>query len=1064
MRNIQKNIFYDHTLDPEYTKTTISTTPCSDGGPCAKYSACSFHRILMPSVTYNSTGYSGCSGRCFSNIYSFVDSPSFLIRFDPQLINEYYINFPERYELFFDYTIVTKYNPNINNTFPHANTYHLVPDYRFPQRFIVDDILLFFSRKSWVVLRSVTNKYYYIWVTDPDNGLYILEEVLYEDISKELVIKDELVVRDENSDRIYSFYIDDSNDEEEITLSKRDVTDNYKQYKVIDKEIIPNYSMKSDVNYLTTYIFKYSSIKDEIQFELLTDVNDIRSYHNDSRNIIDINNLVTQRTKFDSFYQKFINYLTINFSNNSSNTRGVYPGFKLYDKIHRFENMEINPDNFNKDLDFETLYAYVIRSDFKIVAKRRLQEGDSIIIYYSDKNINIQIGNRNFYDTKYLNSSDYCDLFIDTLVDGVDYYLVIAPEDFYNRCIDFVNYYRYIAFEYTDTRNFNKEDVDKNPMSKSLLEYRHPIYPSAIKYTDYTMVFKDSFDFILYDGEFDNGFLHGIVGYKTKCSGDTYVYVFFTNDEKGYVSYKSKGYDIGEYLINKVVNDPLLSMNLKTYLLTNAFIRHLTRKFNISCGEIEFLCWNRPIDLISVMKNINDNFTQETVEHHETIMDDVDKFYNSAVEVINLTNYFIDEETQQLKDMFGNTDRLNNVYTSITDLHDAEILGLVFVDLETNQQIEPKFCLISINGYQNVDQFIYKGKIQAEYTPGKHGNFVLNRHFVTAYPTSGPYQTIFYVNIKSSVEPDATIMEPGNKIPYRPFELGYSIKKKCKYPQYPIVARYQTKDKEYHIMPLNKVLTPYQEYTAFPRITTCCGGAVWYVDYFYYEVFQDSRSLTRFEGINSASSDDIVFNHKTETSNRIAPQVKFNSGKLVSDFLNLAIYTQPTGNIEYDENQLYEIATDQNTIRLDTYPHRYFVNGQYRDVVYFTTFSIENLYLHQLLVETIDFYKDNVRYMQTRKQAVLDDSFVINIDQVSHKLDDYTDLSYKKEFSIRTTYTHYAHSFIDRILFTIDTHDLLTFNYSYDKYKSDFFDKTIETQKIPLYNWNYINTTIAKHF
>ena len=1065
MKNLDNNILYDHSLIAPFVHTTVRTLPCADSGVCAKYANCSTHHIHMPSVSFR-TGYSSfeCLSVCTENVYSYIGSPSFIVYdSNPKLINNYSENFPEKWEINYNYSVCSHYNPNINNAFPHPSTYHLLPDHKYPVKFLVDDALLFFSRKSFVVLKSNNNNYYYLWVTDYQNGDYLIDPVLKVDISKEINIIDSFIVGDLNSDNVYKFFVNDD-DINNIILDKVDVTNQHKKGVIIDRTIIPDYVMKVDANYLTEYIFKYSSIHDKITFELFTDDTDIRSYHNRSINMGDLESLVTQRMKFDEHYKKHVNHICINFSNNTDGVHSVYPLFKLFDTEQNFDNVEINEDFFNKDLPFETPYAYVIRSDFKIIAKRKLVNCDSIHYRKNDKNVIIEIGNRNFFNTKYINSSNYCDVFVDLLIKDIEYYLVIANEDFYSRNVDFINYYRYIAFDYTDTRHNDFDSVDSNTSSKCLLEFRKPIYPSGVKYIDYNIIFADGMTTIDNTGYKTNHYMTGICGYKTKCANNTYVYVIFSNNDKGYISYKNKGYDFGEYIINKVVDDPILQKTTVTYLLSNAFIRYVTTHFNLSCGEIEFLCWNRPLNVVNIMQDVS-----AVGKYTENKSDPLDYWVNEKVNIysngttlsmVDFTEYF--RKNHQL---FGEPGTISQVSTSINTFHNISGIALEYegVFIKNPPVTEPKFLLTSILGTDIIDKYVYKGKLQAEYTPGKHCNFMLNRNNILHYPHSGLYEPhIYYVNITSSIEPDATIMEVNNVKPYRPFELGYKIKHHCTNDIYPIVARYLTRDNEQHLLPLTTISCAVRS-PAFVSTRDCCHNGLKYSDQFHYELFMDTRGITRYEGIDSSSSTDLIFQSKQEFVNRIAPHKKFESSEIVTDFINLCLYLEEDFSTEFGEGQLYELSKSPKLMRMDTYPHRYCANGQQRNIIYFTTFNIYHTHIHQLLCETIDFYSDNIRYMQGRLQAVISNGEAINIKQMQHQRDSTIGLDYKKEFSIRSTYVNYTHSYIDRILFTIDTHDLLAFNHVYDKLESAFYNINQEVQKIPLYEFNFINTTIAKH-
>jgi len=1034
MKNLTIGFMYDHSMFPHYQESYWGHCVCM-GGLCTNYCGCNFKRIRL--LAPNSL-----QGICISycDTYSYDCSSTTVVPYEVDLPTNYYITFPEKFELNQIKVLTANNNKNINNVVPHPYTYSLMPDYKYPEPYIIEDVLLFFSRRSFVVFLDIaTGEYKYIWVVDGDQYLIELADVTN---LKDVQVYNYFDVKDENTNKIFRFYIE--NDE----LKYKDVTDLYPiNYKLVEKLIIPKYPMKIDSDYLTTYELHYDSRFDKISFVLFKEKTDIRSYHKNSINVEDPYKNVVQYTYFDDFYENYTVRISMFFNNNKS--KGKYPGFKIYDDYQIWRNIQINKDRINQDMPFEDVYCYIIRSDFKIIGRRVINPGDSIEVKkYSDR-IVVTVGNLNFFNQAYINGSDYCDVFEDSIHDkSLDYYIVFANLDFYSRFVDLCYNYRFIYCEYNDTRTFNREDVNKNKLNRATLEWRPGIQLQNIKYIDYTRICTE----LNIDKEIeDNHYMWGVCGYRTKCGGDVWNYVIFIDgDQKPYVSFRTKE-DFSIPTIAQILDDYKFNIGIKTFLFNMPFVMYLATFFETFCGDIEFLMWNRPIDL----RKLYDEYMKKPPSIYfdnktHPIFDDKNRIvWENLPETIY--KHFVMKFCSPIMPRIGRTDGL---YRSSIKQGD--------------NYVELKEWLVYIRGIEYVNKYIYKDSLYSEHTPGKHGNMVLHRQELY-YPHRGSCNETDSIIWPDRAEPDVNIYRVDPKDPsnldtiqvYRPWELGYRINHKCigDDDSFRIRCSYKLKDGTHPILYTKTEHIISRRYdNSGNKYYLCCINEFYTTD-IYTEIWRDIKPNFRYDLIDSTSNPYVLQGYKEIQTKNIIPDKYYNKQIKLIDHVYTSIYQSNSLGRSIPEGDLKDV--EKSSVRHEYFPTQYIVHGQWRYIIYFNTLNLENEYIYDILIETVSIYNNNIRYMQARKQAVVDYA-VIPLSSFKHYYDLNESPTYCLEYNIKTSYVNLVHANISSILLTFHYNQTAIFNEYYTKGTTHYFSKNKYTQEMPLYPFNYVNTTIAK--
>jgi len=165
--------------------------------------------------------------------------------------------------------------------------------------------------------------------------------------------------------------------------------------------------------------------------------------------------------------------------------------------------------------------------------------------------------------------------------------------------------------------------------------------------------------------------------------------------------------------------------------------------------------------------------------------------------------------------------------------------------------------------------------------------------------------------------------------------------------------------------------------------------------------------------------------------------MNYNVSTKLIDHVYTIVYETPSINNAIGEGNLKDL--EKNANRYEFYPLQYMVNGQWRNLLYFSSVLLEYENIHTFGFETVSIYDDTIRYMQGRKQVVVDESIVIPITLFKHYFELSDSPTYCLEYNIKTNYINLSHGYISSIIYTVHYNNTAIFNEYYTKNKTHYF-------------------------
>ena len=614
-------------------------------------------------------------------------------------------------------------HPRIMDALPHPNTYGYVPiNAKFIEEYIQPDALKYFSDIFKLYIRDTVSKdIYSMWYDSAKKDVTImLEQAPYsEPIHDYIITTDESINVYKIEVRGGSLYAD--NITSQIGLSRK-VNPQY--------NIIPDTSNKIEAQLITSYRVYYSEKKKEnkhtemIKFYVKPftkddDEMDIRAYNLSDRNYEDTQytRLYYQMCKFNEFYNKYISKIFINFKRNK--THGQFPLFEVYDDLAILKNIQISHDHLNQR-NAIPIYLYTITSDFRIISKTKIINGIDIKIEkvfetfkYSSETIvkfRVTVGDLDLHNIKYIDGSNYATVFTsEKYHNKTKLYFCFAPDDFIFNDFDYLYNYRFVSFEYSDSRNFNIDNMyDNTDLNQPIIEYRNPIRIKGIKKLDNTVtqISQDmraniashkqpSVESIDYQ--------HVCCGFKTKC-GEYYTYVIFVepnnNNEPDYMTIRTPEMEFDDYLIAQVRDNPDIDKRLKSYVIDFDFIKSIVIKYQSMCDDVELICWNRMLDVVAAKDQL------VTEEFNDIHLGSVTLTY---IKDANVTQHYITRMKFKSEYTLGEHNNYvlnhqNLTHTTIQS-YDYVLSENVFVKIN-DVVIEPDVTMIDRDTYESYKPFL----------------------------------------------------------------------------------------------------------------------------------------------------------------------------------------------------------------------------------------------------------------------------------------------------------------------------------------------------------------------
>ena len=621
-------------------------------------------------------------------------------------------------------------HPRINDALPHPNTYGYVPiNAKYIEDYINPDGMKYFSDRFKLYFRDKVSKdIYSVWY---DSSKEKITTELETETYPEIPIHDYILTTDQGINvykvevRGGGLYAD--NITSQIGLSTK-VNPEY--------NIIPDTSNKVEAQLITSYRLYYSeekkpdNLKEIIGFYIkpftkdTDDRMDIRAYNLTDRNYEDTKytRLYYQMCRFNEFYNEYISKIFINFKR--TKTHSQFPLFEVYDDIAVLKNIQITHDHLNQRNELP-IYLYVITSDFKIITKVKVIRGIDVKIekiiedfkYTQEPTVKfrVTVGDIGLHNVKYIDGSNYATVFTSEKYHRkTKLYFCFAPDNFVFDDFDYLYNYRFVSFEYSDSRNFDIANMyDNTDLNQPIIEYRRPIRIKGIKSLSQTITQLDqNLRATIYPSFSKDGpvvestdYQHVCCGFKTKC-GQYYTYVIFVepphNSDPDHIVIRTPESEFDDYILAQLRENPDISSRLRSYIVDFDFIRSIIIKYQIMCDDVELICWNKMLDVPAASKNL------------------------------------ITEE--------------------FNDIH----LGSV--------------TLTYIRNSETTQQYITRKKFYSEYTLGEHNNYVLNHQNLSQVAIqSHDYEQSkdLYVDIDNIyIEPDVSMVDRDTYELYRPFLLG----------------------------------------------------------------------------------------------------------------------------------------------------------------------------------------------------------------------------------------------------------------------------------------------------